>query len=102
MYAIVFCFIFAFSLTDAAPFNRTRQDFDYQVTHFSYRPSRFLRFFAYILLRNFTFVKDEPLLKENVKRWMLENQADTQMLENDKVEEFFQELGFRYLCTISH
>ena len=48
-------------------------------------------------LRNFTFVKDEPLLKENVKRWILENQADTQMLENDKVEEFFQELGFRYL-----
>ena len=48
-------------------------------------------------LRNFSFVKDEPLLKENVKRWILENQADTQMLENDKVEEFFQELGFRYL-----
>ena len=45
----------------------------------------------------FSFVKDEPLLKENVKRWILENQADTQMLENDKVEEFFQELGFRYL-----
>ena len=98
MYAIVFCFIFAFSLTDAAPFNRTRQDFDYQVIIFSYRPfrcSRFLSFTPY--LRNFSFVKDEPLLKENVKRWILENQADTQMLENDKVEEFFQELGFRYL-----
>ena len=98
MYAIVFCFIFAFSLTDAAPFNRTRQDFDYQVTLLLYRLSRFSRFFAYVLLLcNFTIVKDEPLLKENVKRWMLENQADTQMLENDKVEEFFQELGFRYL-----
>ena len=98
MYAIVFCFIFAFSLTDAAPFNRTRQDFDYQVIIFSYRPSRCSRFLSFTpYLRNFSFVKDEPLLKENVKRWILENQADTQMLENDKVEEFFQELGFRYL-----
>ena len=64
----------------------------FRIDRLAFRVSSFTPY-----LRNFSFVKDEPLLKENVKRWILENQADTQMLENDKVEEFFQELGFRYL-----
>ena len=38
-------------------------------------------------------------MKSIVKRWMIENQADTQALADGDAQAFFRELGFRYLFS---
>ena len=40
-------------------------------------------------------------MKSIVKRWMIENQADTQALADGDAQAFFRELGFRYLFFFS-
>ena len=40
-------------------------------------------------------------MKPVVKRWMVDNQANTHSLAQGKVDEFFKELGFRYAFFFS-
>ena len=100
---IVFCLFVSMVTSRAAPFNRSRIDTDQVISRllpFAIVPdyNKYLkpRVDAFFFILFLLLPQNDVELKSVVKRWMVDNQANTHSLAEGNVDEFFKEVGFRY------